>query len=124
MSSFYDQLSPFYHVIFEDWNASVERQGSQLKTLIQSNWPHHKTILDVSCGIGTQAIGLSKNGYEVTASDLSMNEIERAKREAQQCGQTNISFSVIIQFLIFSQMMTFYLPLNKCIFVYDRVVVV
>jgi SAM-dependent methyltransferase len=94
MSSFYDQLSPFYHVIFEDWNASVERQGSQLKTLIQSNWPHHKTILDVSCGIGTQAIGLSKNGYEVTASDLSMNEIERAKREAQQCGQTNISFSV------------------------------
>jgi SAM-dependent methyltransferase len=50
--------------------------------------------LDVSCGIGTQAIGLSKNGYHVTASDLSANEIERAKQEAQQCGQTNISFSV------------------------------
>jgi SAM-dependent methyltransferase len=94
MSNFYDQLSPFYHVIFEDWNASVERQGSQLKNIIQSNWPQHQTILDVSCGIGTQAIGLSKNGYQVTASDISANEIERAKREAEQHGQTNISFSV------------------------------
>jgi len=94
MSNFYDQLSPFYHVIFEDWNASVERQGSQLKSVIQSNWLQHQTILDVSCGIGTQAIGLSKNGYQVTASDISANEIERAKREAEQHGQTNISFSV------------------------------
>ncbi|CAF2456137.1 unnamed protein product [Rotaria sp. Silwood2] len=94
MSNFYDQLCPFYHVIFEDWNASVERQGSQLKSLIESNWPQHKTILDVSCGIGTQTIGLSQNGYQVTASDLSVNEVERAKHEAQQRGQTNISFSV------------------------------
>ncbi|CAF5083194.1 unnamed protein product, partial [Rotaria sp. Silwood1] len=88
------QLCPFYHVIFEDWNASIERQGSQLKNIIESNWPQHKTILDVSCGIGTQTIGLSKNGYQVTASDLSENEIERAKKEAQQRGQINISFSV------------------------------
>jgi SAM-dependent methyltransferase len=94
MSNFYDQLSPFYHVIFEDWNASVERQGSHLKSIIQSNWPQHQTVLDVSCGIGTQTIGLSKNGYQVTASDLSVNEIERAKQEAQRHGQTNISFSV------------------------------
>ncbi|CAF4360750.1 unnamed protein product, partial [Adineta steineri] len=94
MSNFYDQLSPFYHVIFDDWNKSIERQGSQLNNIIQSNWSQHRKVLDVSCGIGTQAIGLSKNGYDVTASDLSVNEIERAKHEAQQHGQTNISFSV------------------------------
>ncbi|CAF0966641.1 unnamed protein product [Rotaria sordida] len=94
MSNFYDELCRFYHVIFEDWNASIERQGSQLKNLIESNWSQYKRILDVSCGIGTQAIGLSQNGYQVTASDLSVNAIERAKYEAQQRGQTNISFSV------------------------------
>jgi 2-polyprenyl-3-methyl-5-hydroxy-6-metoxy-1,4-benzoquinol methylase len=96
MSAFYDQLSSFYHVIFEDWNASVEQQGSQLKSIIQSNWSEHRNVLDVSCGIGTQAIGLSKNGYHVTASDLSANEIERTKQEAQQCGQMSILFSICI----------------------------
>jgi len=102
MSAFYDQLSSFYHVIFEDWNASVERQGSQLKSIIQSNWSEHLNVLDVSCGIGTQAIGLSKNGYHVTASDLSANEIKRAKQEAQQCGQTSILFSVCIMTTAFT----------------------
>ena len=94
MTNFYDQFSPFYHVIFEDWDASVDRQGNQLKNIIQTYWSEHRTLLDVSCGIGTQAIGLSKNGYQVTASDLSINSIERAKKEAQRHDQTNISFSV------------------------------
>ena len=94
MGDFYDQLSPFYHVIFEDWDVSVDRQGRQLKEIIQKYWPERQTLLDVSCGIGTQAIGLSKNGYRVTASDLSTNAVKRAKKEAQRHGQTNISFSV------------------------------
>lgn len=94
MSNFYDELSPFYHMIFEDWDRSIERQGSNLKKILEVHWPEHRTLLDVSCGIGTQAIGLSKNGYHVTASDLSTNEIERAKQEAYRHNQTNISFSV------------------------------
>ncbi|CAF1095174.1 unnamed protein product [Rotaria magnacalcarata] len=94
MSNFYDKLCPFYHLIFEDWDASIEKQGSQLSAIIESNWFQHQTVLDVSCGIGTQAIGLSKYGYRVTASDLSANEVERAKQEAQQREQTNILFSV------------------------------
>lgn len=94
MSNFYDELSPFYHMIYEDWDASIERQGTNLKKILQTYWPNHRTVLDVSCGIGTQTIGLAKNGYEVTASDLSSNEIERAKQEAHRHNQTNISFSV------------------------------
>ncbi|CAF3101630.1 unnamed protein product, partial [Rotaria sp. Silwood2] len=44
----------------------------------------------------TQTIGLSQNGYQLTASDISVNEIERTKqKEAQQRGQTNISFSAL-----------------------------
>ena len=41
-----------------------------------------KSVLDVSCGIGTQAIALALNGYAVTGSDLSKNAIKRAAEEA------------------------------------------
>ena len=51
------------------------------------------SVLDVSCGIGTQALGLSSRGYHVTASDLSPQEVERAKQEATLRG-LSIDFSV------------------------------
>ena len=94
MSAFYDQLSRFYHVIFDDWTTAVERQGCELQAIIASQWPDVRRVLDISCGIGTQSIGLAQRGYQVTASDLSANEIERAMEEAQQRGQSTISFSV------------------------------
>jgi len=93
MAYFYDELAPLYHLIFKDWNSSVERQGEQLSAIIRNEWPESHTVLDVSCGIGTQAIGLSKNGYRVTGSDLSERAIERAINEASQRGQV-IAFSV------------------------------
>jgi len=93
MAYFYDELAPLYHLIFKDWNSSVERQGEQLSAIIHNEWPESHTVLDVSCGIGTQAIGLSKNGFRVTGSDLSGRAIERAILEANQRGQV-IAFSV------------------------------
>ncbi len=54
-----------------------------LDSIIRETWgTDAHSVLDVSCGIGTQALGLAKLGYEVTASDLSQEEVERAKREA------------------------------------------
>ncbi len=50
------------------------------------------TVLDVSCGIGTQAIGLANRGFAVTASDLSESALARARLEAQRRGAT-IDFS-------------------------------
>ncbi len=86
MTDFYDQLVPFYHLIHQDWDASIRRQGEQLATLIQSEWPEHSKVLDVTCGIGTQAIALALRGYAVTASDLSAREVDRAAQEANQRG--------------------------------------
>jgi len=93
VTDFYDELAPLYHLIFHDWSASVQRQGDQLTAIIRNEWPEHQTVLDVSCGIGTQAIGLAKNGFRVTASDLSEREIERAVMEAKQHEQL-IAFCV------------------------------
>lgn len=80
---FYDQLSPFYHLIYPDWDASLRRQASQLDSVVRELWGGRvRTILDAACGIGTQAIGLSQLGYHVTASDISAASLERARREA------------------------------------------
>ena len=93
MTGFYDRLAPFYHLIFEDWDASVARQGEQLSAIIATEWPSARRILDVSCGIGTQAIGLALRGYPVHASDVSEQAIARARTEAR-ARNAAIPFSV------------------------------
>lgn len=93
-TEFYDGLAPLYHLIYPDWDTSITRQAVVLDSVIRETWGEPRgTILDVSCGIGTQALGLAKLGYQVTASDLSKPEITRAETEASKRG-LNISFSV------------------------------
>ncbi len=83
IESFYDQLSPYYQYIFQDWNASVERQALILDEVIREYCGESiHSILDAACGIGTQTIGLAQKGYHLTASDISSGEIEKARREA------------------------------------------
>jgi SAM-dependent methyltransferase len=93
MDDFYDQLAPLYHLIYQDWDASIAHQGEQLSKIIQTEWPGSVRVLDVSCGIGTQAIALALKGYSVAGSDLSAAEIERARREAS-LRRAEIIFSV------------------------------
>jgi SAM-dependent methyltransferase len=91
---FYDQLSPFYHLIYEDWEASIAWQAERLSRIIRTQWGERVTsVLDVSCGIGTQALGLARLGFQVTASDLSPEAIARAKKEAK-AWHLRIPFSV------------------------------
>lgn len=91
---FYDKMTPFYHMIYVDWEQSIEHQAAQLDKVIRENWGNDvQTILDVSCGIGTQALGLARLNYQVTASDLSEMAVDRAKQEAQK-QRVTIPFSV------------------------------
>jgi SAM-dependent methyltransferase len=80
---FYDALAPWYHVIFPDWDASMERQGAMLDTLIEQEWgPKRKSIADLAAGVGTQAIPLRRRGHQVVAADLARRAVKRALTEA------------------------------------------
>ncbi len=68
---FYDDLAFEYHHVVADWEAAIERQSAALDQLIRrESSASEPVVLDCSCGIGTQAIGLAQRGYEVFASDL------------------------------------------------------
>ncbi len=71
----------------------MQRQASMLDSVIRETWGKVSTLLDVSCGIGTQALGLAQLGYDVTASDLSSEEVNRAKQEAT-ARNLSVAFSV------------------------------
>jgi SAM-dependent methyltransferase len=93
--NYYNSLAPFYKYIYQDWDASVQRQAEALDGVIRDFFGGNpKTVLDVACGIGTQSIGLAKLGYQVTASDLSSAAIEQAQQEAIRYG-VQIEFNVV-----------------------------
>jgi ubiquinone/menaquinone biosynthesis C-methylase UbiE len=50
-------------------------------------------ILDIGCGTGREAIALAKLGYKITGIDISEEEIEIAKNEAQK-EQLEIEFKI------------------------------
>jgi SAM-dependent methyltransferase len=90
----YDDIASLYHLIYPDWNEAIQQQGKALNTVV-CNFVGSAplSILDVSCGIGTQALGLAALGHTVTASDLSSAAVERARKEAISRG-LEITFKV------------------------------
>jgi SAM-dependent methyltransferase len=71
---FYDAFAEHFHLIFEDWDASMRRQGQVIVRLLQG--PERGPILDVACGIGTQCLPLAAIGYSVEGSDVSVAAIK------------------------------------------------
>jgi SAM-dependent methyltransferase len=86
---FYDALAPFYHLIYPDWEASGARQAAALDAVIRAELGEGtgRTVLDVACGIGTQALGMAALGYAVAASDLSAGAVRRLREEAARRGR-------------------------------------
>ena len=83
--TFYDSMADHFHLLFEDWNASMRRQGAAIAKLLL---PPEEVglILDVACGIGTQSLALAALGYSVEGSDISAAEVARAQRESSSRG--------------------------------------
>ena len=89
VTDFYDSLSPEYrHNMGWDWEAVMREEGATLDRFLENQLgrPGPYTLLDCSCGIGTQAIGLALQGHQVYATDLSTVSIDCARKEANDLG--------------------------------------
>jgi glycine/sarcosine N-methyltransferase len=83
--SFYDALADHYHLIFNDWDRAIDRQGQVLSAILAAHDAGAPLkILDCACGIGTQSIALARLGHRVTGSDISPAAADRARKEAGQ----------------------------------------
>ena len=93
-TGFYDGFAADYELAYGGgWDSAVEQQGAGLDQLIQGALPGARDVLDCSCGIGTQAIGLARLGYRVSGTDVSEGAIDRARREAERLG-ASVSFGL------------------------------
>jgi hypothetical protein len=59
VGAFYEVLGGWYHLVYQNWEATIERQGRALSSLLASEWgPAARRVLDAAVGIGTQARSL------------------------------------------------------------------
>ena len=89
VADFYDRIGPMSRDNMGwDWDAETRRQGKCLGGFLMSalGRPGPFEVLDCTCGIGTQAIGLALEGHRVQASDLSAVSIAQARQEADRLG--------------------------------------
>jgi glycine/sarcosine N-methyltransferase len=81
---FYDAVADDYQWWYRDWDAELDREGLNLRRYFREYGVH--SVLDASCGPGTQAIALARLGFEVTAADPSGGILARARQNAAQYG--------------------------------------
>lgn len=94
VADFYEPFADYYHLIFDDWDAGIARQAKAIDRHLRGELGDRPLrILDCSCGIGTQTLGLAQLGHSLTASDISSNAVARARNEAPQRSLA-ISFQV------------------------------
>ncbi len=88
VADFYDALADNYDLVYGGrWEEATIRQGEVLDVLIEASLgPGARDVLDCSCGIGTQALGLAMRGHRVYGTDISERAVERARREASRLG--------------------------------------
>ncbi|WP_373511266.1 class I SAM-dependent methyltransferase [Persicitalea sp.] len=78
LQKFYFNLS--YRFGFAEWD--VNKPQPDLIRLVEEGKIAGKTILDIGCGSGDNAIYLAQKGFQVTGLDYSDKGIEVAKRRA------------------------------------------
>ncbi|KAJ1548039.1 Glycosylphosphatidylinositol specific phospholipase D1, partial [Cladochytrium tenue] len=87
----YDSIAEVYDVVYEDWPRAIAKQSADLHAIIAAHVsaaaldsPIH--VLDASCGIGTQLIGLAGLGYKLVGCDVSAGAVSRCREEVARRG--------------------------------------
>lgn len=73
------------------WDIGVPSE--QLVTLIEKREIKPCPALDICCGTGTEAIYLAKNGFEVSAIDISGEAVKIAQKKAREA-KVKVDFRV------------------------------
>ncbi|HZD79113.1 MAG TPA: class I SAM-dependent methyltransferase [Actinomycetota bacterium] len=96
---FFDALAGEYHLLLDDWWEAAETHGRIIGGLLREHGvPPGEGLLDCTCGIGTQALPLARQGYRVLGTDLSAAAIARARKEAKERGiQVELAVSDVRQ---------------------------
>lgn len=77
----YDKFAEHYDVLELKASNYYEKINDFLDKIFKKH--KVKTVLDMTCGTGAQAIGLARRGYKVTASDISKGMLRIAKKKAK-----------------------------------------
>jgi 2-polyprenyl-3-methyl-5-hydroxy-6-metoxy-1,4-benzoquinol methylase len=77
----YDSLARYYDLM----ESNKQEVHAALNSFLQRIFKEHNTkmILDVSCGTGNQSIPLARQGFDVTASDISSEMLAQAEIKAK-----------------------------------------
>jgi len=73
------------------WDSGVP--SAELARALDAGLLPGKTVLEIGCGTGTNAIALARRGYRVTAVDLVDLAVRRAREKARNAG-VDIDFRV------------------------------
>lgn len=84
VSDQYSKISKHYEYWFKSsWPEPAEIQGKALESVLRGQGLNGLLrTLDLTSGMGTQAIGLAMRGHEVIALDISAGQVERGQQEA------------------------------------------
>jgi len=85
--------SSHYDLAAEKYDQFNKENSKIINQIIEKVLKQHgvKSVLDMTCGTGSQVFFLVKHGYEVVGADISKKMIEVAKRKAQE-EQLDIQF--------------------------------
>lgn len=68
---------------------NITKNTDKLNSTIENilNYSKVETVLDLSCGTGSQVLFLAKHGYQCTGADFSPDLLEQARFKAKTAGQ-------------------------------------
>jgi cyclopropane fatty-acyl-phospholipid synthase-like methyltransferase len=81
--------SPYYHMLYSD-RSEKEAEDFITKICDHLHLKKEAKVWDNACGNGRHSIALAKKGFQVTGTDLSKKNIDRAKSSSQQ----NVEFYI------------------------------